>query len=343
MPFKKYCSIDEKSRKLTLENFVARGYTKEDWGVLTKIHGANFSIIISKDKLGFAKRTSLIDEDDNFYNFRHAVVKHHEKFWEVRRLTLLEFGLDEDHEIQFYGELFGGHYPHPDVPNVVGFKKVQDKVWYCPYVDFYPFDIYVRKGEVNFPLDQDVFERIVSEAGFTLYAKTLFVGSFEDCLNYPNDYLDPTYKHYGLPPIEDNICEGNVLKPIKACCMPNGSRVILKTKNAKFTERKREPKERKPPVEFSDEAKAVVVLADEYINENRLRNVLSHVGEVTDGDFGKIMGLFSKDVRKDMEGDDPEVFSKLEKAEGKIVNKAINTTVSSFIRKHFVNIIDGVF
>jgi Rnl2 family RNA ligase len=268
---------------------------------------------------------------------------------DIRKSVLGHFGLDDEHNVQIYGELFGGSYPHPDVEKINDVKKVQDKVWYCPDVDFFPFDIFVRKGDEgvdgsrNFPLDHDLFEKIVSEAGFTVYAKAIFTGSFQDCLDYPNAYPDPIHKLYGLPEIEDNICEGNVLKPLKACCEPSGSRVILKTKNERFTERKRVPKEKKPVVAMSDEAQKVVETADEYINENRLRNVLSHMGVITDKDFGKVMGSFAQDVRKDMEGDDPDVFSKVDKDDIKRVNKTINNACASFIKQNFVNIIDGTY
>jgi Rnl2 family RNA ligase len=341
--FKKYTSIDEKSRKLTLDKYVTRGYTDQDWVVTTKIHGANFSVVMSNNDIKYARRTGVIPEGEKFYGHERVIEKHLDKFKSVRRLTLDHFNLGNEYTIQLYGELFGGAYPHPEVPKVQDISKVQDKVWYCPDIDFFPFDIYVRlNDEEHFPVDHDVFEEIVQEAGFEVFAKALFVGSFEECLDYPNAYPDPIHKFYGLPEIDDNICEGNVLKPLKACCEPSGSRVILKTKNERFTERKRVPKERKP-ITVSDEAQKVVQVADEYITENRLRNVLSHMGQVTQKDFGKLLGMFSQDVRKDMEGDDPEIFSNIEKDEKKRVNKTINDACASFIRKSFVNIIDGVF
>jgi len=345
MQFKKYCSIDEKGRTLTIDKYATYGYTDGDWVVTTKIHGANFSVIVGKDELKCARRTGILPEGESFYNYKKVVERYLDKIKKVRELTLKEFDLDPDCVIQLFGELFGGHYPHPDVKNVQGVKKVQDKVWYCPDVDFFPFDIYVRKSdEESFPLDHDVFERIVSEAGFVVYAKSLLTGSFEECLAYPNDYPDFIHKFYDLPEIENNICEGNVLKPVKAACEPSGSRIILKNKNEKFKEREKvkDPKKSKP-VHVSEEAKELVVLADEYINENRLRNVVSHFGELTDKDFGKVLGAFSQDVRKDMEGDDPEVFSKIDKEEQKRVNKVINNNCAALMNKNFRNIIDGTF
>ena len=290
----------------------------------------------------FARRTGWLGEDEKFYSYDRAVKKNHDALIKLRELVLKEFDLDPSFNVQVYGEIFGGSYPHPDVERVNDVSKVQKEVFYCPDIEFYPFDVYVRGEGVNYPIDHDVFERLMEEAGFDIYAKAIFTGSFEECLDYPNDYMDPIHKHFNLPEIEGNICEGNVLKPVKACCEPSGSRVILKSKNEKFTERKRVRKERKPVV-VSEEAQEVVNLADEYINENRLRNVLSHLGKIKQEEFGKLMGAFALDVRNDMEGDDPEVFSRIDKDEVKRVNKTINNACACFIRNHFVNIIDGVF
>jgi len=345
MSFKKYTSIDNCDRKLTMDKYVVRGYAQQPWVVTLKVHGSNFSVYITENEMKCTKRSGWIKEGENFFNYQKVVARYDEKLKNVRKIVHEHFELSPEVPVQVFGEIFGGCYPHDEVEKVQGVKKVQKGVWYCPDVDFFPFDIYVRGQEFggkDFPLDHDLFERIMKGAGFTLYAKSLFTGSFKECLEYPNEYPDPVHRYYGLPEIEGNICEGNVLKPVKATVEPCGSRVILKNKNDKFTERTKRTKKERKPINISPEAQKVIGIADEYINENRLRNVLSHFGEVTHKDFGKIMGAFAQDVRKDMEEDDPEVFS-LEKEEQSRVNKVINSSCSVFIRQHFLNIIDGVF
>jgi len=78
-----------------------------------------------------------------------------------------------------------------------------------------------------------------------------------------------------------------------------------------------------------------------YISENRLRNVLSKIGQVTQKDFGKILGALAVDVIEDYKKDfnAPE----LEGKEEKLVNKLLNGEAATLIRKNFVNIIDGEF
>ena len=67
-----------------------------------------------------------------------------------------------------------------------------------------------------------------------LYAKPLFSGSFKDALEYQNDFQTTIPGILGLPEIEDNIAEGVVIKPENAMFFHDGSRLILKNKNAKI-------------------------------------------------------------------------------------------------------------
>ena len=84
-------------------------------------------------------------------------------------------------------------------------------------------------------------------------------------------------------------------------------------------------------------------MAQQYTTENRLRNVNSHIGEINNKMFGKLLGLFSKDILEDMEKDNPEIFEGLKADRRSIVNKEVNKNVQVFIRERFLHIIDGVF
>ena len=343
MNFTRYTSIDNSHRKLTVNYYYANGYANGDWVVTTKIHGSNFSIFLSKDGEKFSRREGWLEEDEKFYGYKRAIDRHFDKIRKVIDLTLEHFSLNEDANVQLYGEIFGGNYPHPDVKQVNEVSQVQDKVYYCTDIEFYPFDIYVDNDGKRFPVDHDVFEGIVVKAGFTVYSKAIFTGSLKECLAYSNEYPDPTYKNYDLPELEDNICEGNVLKPVKAACEPSGSRVILKSKNDRFTERDSKKKKTKVPIEVSEEAQELVNTANEYITENRLRNVVSHLGDVTQKQFGVILKAFSLDVREDMIKDDPNIFELSNPKEVSIVNKVINKSCTNLIGKNFQNIVDKTF
>jgi len=343
MGFKRYTSIDNCSRKLTINYYNLRGYLEKEWVVTTKIHGANFSFVVNEDTIQCCNRSGPLKGEGSFFSHKKVLERYKDRLYSLRKIVLNHLDLNSDCSIQLFGEIFGGHYPHPDVKSVSGVSKVQKGVWYCPDVDFCPFDIYVEKeDDKRFPVDHDVFEELISKAGFALYAKAIFKGTFEQCLDYPNEYSDPIHKHYGLPEIEDNICEGNVLKPVKAICDPTGSRVLLKNKNEKFTERDKVPKEKRE-VKLLPEVAKVVQIYDEYVTENRLRNVISHIGEITNKDFGKLMKEFTQDIREDALKDCPDLLDGIEKSSIRDVNKVLNKYCSSLIKSNFVNIIDGEF
>ena len=71
------------------------------------------------------------------------------------------------------------------------------------------------------------------------------------------------------------------------------------------------------------------------VTENRLDNVLSHMGEVTIKDTGKIIGLFSKDVVDDFSKDHEEEISEIDKHELKFLHKSIAEKVRKLILQRF--------
>jgi len=53
----------------------------------------------------------------------------------------------------------------------------------------------------------------LGKAGF-LYGKTIFRGTFEECLKYSNSFSSQVFVWMGLSKLEDNIFEGVVIKPV---------------------------------------------------------------------------------------------------------------------------------
>jgi Rnl2 family RNA ligase len=176
------------------------------------------------------------------------------------------------------------------------------------------------------------------EARF-FYAQTLFQGTVDECLQYPDDFPSHISGWLGLPPIEDNICEGIVIRPLKPIYFHNGARVLLKSKNSRFAEKKAE---KKRPVfttgnlSHSEALKSLIVLSDEYVTENRLNSVISKIGEVSmPRDTGKLIGLLSKDVQEDFLKEYSDEYFSLEKNEQKILNKHINSGAAGLIKQTY--------
>lgn len=109
--------------------------------------------------------------------------------------------------------------------------------------------------------------------------------------------------------------------------------MLIKNKNERFAEKKSVKKRNKlfaEPVPFSDALKSLITEAETYVNENRLANVQSHIGEVHfPKDFGKVMGLFSKDVLDDFLKEHGGDFDALDKCEQKTFNKEVNKLCTS--------------
>lgn len=330
MLFRKYNSIENTYQTRFLERVEQEGLAAGTFVVQEKVHGSNLSFL-SEDGRQFlsAKRSGLLQTDEHFYNHQMLLNQHLpalQLLWQLIEADGLELS-----RLQVYGEVFGGSYPHPEVNPVKQAMKVQKGVFYAPGNHFYAFDMVIN-GEQY--LNMDMAEQYLAKAGF-FYAKPLLKGALQECLAYANDFQTTIPDLLGLPPIADNICEGVVIKPVESCFLKSGARVVLKNKNEKWSEKKQATRKVKKSVSLPEH---VLQLQEEmlcYVTENRLNNVLSKIGEVGIKDFGKVLGLFNKDILDDFEKDNHEALAALDKKEykmltkslGKFTPKLVNTTL----------------
>ena len=83
---------------------------------------------------------------------------------------------------------------------------------------------------------------------------------------------------------------------------------------------------------------ALLPEAEVYVTENRLANVVSHIGEVHfPKDFGKVMGLFSKDVLDDFLKEHGSAYTALDKCEQKSLNKELNKLCTTLVKKVYMS------
>ncbi|MEO1270826.1 MAG: RNA ligase family protein [Myxococcota bacterium] len=168
---------------------------------------------------------------------------------ERHRDAILELGsrLGEQYpqwqSVQVYGELFGGGYPHPDVPATPGVQPIQTGVYYCPEVRFCAFDLAVTLADTQRVMI-DYLEAVeLWESVGLPYAEPLKVGALGELLEYPRRFTTTWPDRLGLPPLEDpNLAEGIVLKPVPfvEVATPKGARrPLLKLKIAEFAEDQR--------------------------------------------------------------------------------------------------------
>ena len=106
--FKRYPKITNLTEKLA-EKLVSENHPalSSDWLVLNKIHGANFSVHITKNEIRFGKRNGWIQKNENFYNYKKIVKPYISNFKELFQKYSRHYGCET---IRIYGELFGGSY-----------------------------------------------------------------------------------------------------------------------------------------------------------------------------------------------------------------------------------------
>lgn len=91
-------------------------------------------------------------------------------------------------------------------------------------------------------------------------------------------------------------------------------------------------------VPYSDKLKELLAEMESFVTENRLTNVVSHVGEVTfPKDFGKVMGLFAKDIYEDFVKEFHAALDGLDKCEQKSFTKELNKAATSFVKEIYMS------
>ncbi len=312
--FKKYGSIDNLSAKNDLVKVLS--ITKHEFVVLEKAHGAHFSFQTNGKTATCARRNSILTDKNKFYNHEEMLSKYLSRILEVFKFVDSKF--KHVKTVQIDGELIGGMYHHKDVKQL-DLTKVQQGVYYSPDYQFYAYDIRYCSLDIWSYINYDICMEIFSELKF-LYAKPLARGPFKDVVSF-----DPTFQTtipdiLGLPLIENNIAEGIVLKPVISMNLPNGSRIIFKNKTEKFNETK------KIKTVLEDIPPEVQEVQDEIlqmITMNRLNNVISKIGEVTEKDMGKLIGLLSRDVLDEYQKIYGDKLAELKRKYRKVVTKSL--------------------
>jgi len=334
LPFKKYNSIENTFDKDFVEKIFLEGYDKQEFVVQEKVHGSNVCLVTNGKTVGFGKRTGFMEAGEKFYDYEELLERYIPKA--IALYSIVKEVLPDIGTITIFGEMFGGKYPHSDVKNDSKISVIQKGVFYCPAHEFYAFDLYVTNEETGRFLSVDEVNNFFEQGGF-FYAKTLFHGTLNECMKYPNLFQSQISNWLGLPPIEGNICEGIVIRPVEPTYLRNGSRVLLKSKNERFAEKKsvkkREPKLFVEP-SYSESLNNLLPITEQYVTENRLYNVVSKIGQISvPKDTGKLIGLFSKDILDDLLKEHSGKYASIEKSEQKILNRHVNSLATDLIKK----------
>ncbi|MFI1379926.1 RNA ligase family protein [Embleya sp. NPDC020886] len=183
-----------------------------EWLAQEKVHGAHFAVVC--DGLGIrpAKRRELLSDDllDDFFGVS--------RIWPglsvaaARFATALRSGSGDTAVVTIYGELAGGHYPHPDVPADSAVEPVQTGVWYTPNLTWLLFDTTVETDNGRCWISDRALRAAAAGAGLHC-VPTLAHGSLNSLQQLPRAYPSLVPGLFGLPALVGNLAEGYVLKP----------------------------------------------------------------------------------------------------------------------------------
>lgn len=293
MKFNKYTSLTNHYQDKFINLLQMNDLTKGDWIAQEKIHGANFSFHYNGSEHKQAKRSGFCDE--NFFNCQ-AVLKYRLSVELIYRYLVEHKVLNQGEQLVIFGELFGGKFNKQKEPNA---KTVQGTgADYHPDNEFMAFDIKVNDKFLPF-IDVESLCK-----GFKLpLAPVVAYGDFKEMMELNNEFDTFVPEDFGLERLKDNTAEGLVIRPyIDERTLENGTRILIKSKNSKFSEKRGVPA--KIDVPLDDNAKVLLEDFTRYFTEARVDATISKVGQVENWkQFAMIAELTFKDAIEDYEKD----------------------------------------
>ncbi|OUL36918.1 RNA ligase [Nostoc sp. T09] len=337
-----YEKIPENFNKWGLTEADYRLFNKTDWVVTEKIHGANFGITTNGSQVRFAKRKEFLQPEDDFFDYQSLKDKLAHQVKEIFQILQSEAPLQR---IYVYGELFGGEYPHPDVPAVNRIQAVQTGVYYSPKIEYCAFDIVGLESQnlaLRYYLDYQISLKLFQQVGI-IAAEPLFIGKYEKALAYNIEFESTIPAALGLPKLPFvNKAEGVVIKPLHSIYIETGKqriRPILKKKIPEFAEDSRFHQAQKWTVQQQPIITQQMSIEEELTQEmlalvtpTRLNNVISKLGRVS---VNKLVELLVKDVLESFQEEYESIFNALEDADRQNMIERLNQASQQLVDDYF--------
>ncbi|ADG59910.1 RNA ligase [Acinetobacter phage Acj9] len=317
--FQKYSSLENHTNAKFLQKCfdhvaLTQGSINTQFVAREKIHGTNFSIIITKDSIQAAKRSGPITETEKFFGYEDLMADLKPVFVDVQKM--LQSKDDGWNSIQIFGEYAGGN--------------IQKEVDYGPK-SFYVFDIYLDAPGAGIShgwWPDDSVQSFCEHNGLKI-APLVGRGTLEQMLKLPVEFntivpsltWDNMYEVHAQPAPTDNVGEGLVIKPNVPMFLANGSRIAIKYKTDKFKEKGKATLP-KIPVPLSEADLELLGKFSEFNTANRVSNVMSHIGEISQKDFPKVLGMTVHDIftEAEREGITIDTAESPSKVKGELTN-----------------------
>jgi Rnl2 family RNA ligase len=271
---------------------------------MCKVHGSSAHISFTKSPTG--------EPIINFFSggAKHdTFVKLFDPILEQMKKAFIDKNRDE---LTIFGEVYGGR--------MQGMSYL-----YGTEMKFIAFDV-----KIGFSwLDVPIAEQVVKEFGieFVPYVKTstdlVALDALRDapCMLAVRNNVDFTK----LPADKTSVGEGVVLRPLVELKKNNGERIIAKHKGAKFQERKSQPKADMSPEQMKILSDAQEI-AEEWVVEERLKNILSHMDPDTNiSAMGEVIQAMNADIEREAKG---------EIMESKEARKAISKKTAELFKEY---------
>ena len=261
------------------------------WVALEKLHGAQLVVAVQGGQVHFGKRKAWLTDEAPFFGWQLLRVQ----LADAARRMARAVGAEGD-AVYLYGELVGGHYPHPDVPGVPGMTPVQTGIWYAPDMRWAPFDILVARSDEDEGVllaHRDV-EAAVHDVGL-VPPPVVRRGTRSDMEAAPTRAQTRFPALLGLPPIPGNVAEGLVIKSEQRAAP--GQRASFKRKIEEFNEARFDESEAWDPHQRLS-LDALTAWAERLVNAARIASALSKWGR---SDAAQVLDEVVLDVRVDLE------------------------------------------
>ena len=323
--FPSYPKMSDRTEQWLLDDKEWRQLSAKNWAVTEKIHGANFCFVATSEDVFCAKRKSILAPDDEFFGYKRVRAK---LIGQVQQLfSELKEVYENINSLFIYGELFGGSYPHEDVPPVAGLEAVQTGIHYCPDLEFCVFDIaWDVEGTFSF-LDFEMTIDLSQKHEF-FHAMPLYTGTFQECLDYEIGFDSTVPQALGLPPLPiANTAEGVVIRPLTNVLVKTSKglrRPLLKRKIPKFSEDARykgsQKKERKNFVPSMDLLEWRML---ELLTEQRLDNVLSKTGRLTEENLAEVTRELVGDIWEELSTSEASALTSISNEERSLLDSVL--------------------
>lgn len=287
--FKKYMSIENHYRDDHIDYFLEIFPKLEhDTFVITeKLHGANICLIIEDDILKVASRNRVLEGGESFYDIWNVLDRE-----EYKCLVESVKNHCKGKQVSLYGELIGKGIQkgvdYGEEKRLLFFDIAIDGM-YLSQKEFMHFVFeYFPSVECSFVVGPSPFNLCVPSLGKVVGLKT----ALDFNTNFNSKILN----------IEDNICEGVVIKPYETVYPTGNGRIFyLKKKNGAFKEKQKTSKIKKDPKnDYSEEVQNLHAEFLSYITKNRLDSVFSKYGKISSmNDMGKYIQLMMEDAKED--------------------------------------------